>query len=68
MAFPTLTGTGERRTWIIPGGLVFRRYDRAENSFLDFARLIATAYKQAAAVSNYPRAYAREMAYSKYIK
>lgn len=50
-----------------PGGLVFRRYDRAENSFLDFARLIATAYKQAVAVSNYPRAYAREMAYSKYI-
>lgn len=50
-----------------PQGLLFRRYDRVENSFLDFARLIATVYKQAAAVSNYPRAYAREMAYSKYI-
>ena len=43
-----------------PDGLLFRRYDSPENSFLDFARLIATVYKQAAAVSHYPRAYARE--------
>ena len=50
-----------------PQGLLFRRYDRPENSFLDFARLIATAYKQAAAVSHYPRAYAHEIAYSRYI-
>ena len=50
-----------------PGGLLFRRYDSPENSFLDFARLIATVYKQAAAVSHYPRAYAREIAYSRYI-
>ena len=39
-----------------PDGLLFRRYDRAENSFLDFARLIASVYKQAAAVSHYPQA------------
>lgn len=50
-----------------PGGLLFRRYNTFENSFLDFARLIATVYKQAAAVSHYPRAYAREIAYSRYI-
>jgi len=48
-------------------GLLFRRYDRPENSFLDFGRLISTVYKQAAAVSHYPRAYAREIAYSRYI-
>ena len=50
-----------------PDGLLFRRYDRPENSFLDFARLITTVYKQAAAVSHYPAAYAREIAYSRYI-
>ena len=49
------------------GGLLFRRYDAPENSFMDFARLVATAYKQAAAVSFYPPAYAREIAYSRYI-
>lgn len=48
-------------------GLLFRRYDTAENSFLDFARLISTAYRPAATVSNYPAAYAREIAYSRYI-
>ncbi|WP_293707296.1 glucosaminidase domain-containing protein, partial [uncultured Parabacteroides sp.] len=50
-----------------PDGLLFRRYDRPENSFLDFARLIARVYKQAATVSHYPAAYAREIAYSRYI-
>lgn len=50
-----------------PKGLLFRRYDSPENSFLDFARLITTVYKQAAAVSHYPAAYAREIAYSRYI-
>ena len=49
------------------GGLQFRRYDSPQNSFLDFARLIHTAYPQAAAVSFYPEAYAQEMAYSRYI-
>lgn len=50
-----------------PGGMMFRRYDSHESSFLDFARLISTVYKQAAAVSHYPVAYAREIAYSRYI-
>lgn len=48
-------------------GLSFRRYDTAENSFLDFARLIRNAYATCADVSHFPAAYAKEMAYSKYI-
>lgn len=48
-------------------GLPFRRYDWAENSFMDFARLIRSAYSTAADVSFHPKAYAQEMAYSKYI-
>ena len=49
------------------GGLLFRRYDTPEHSFQDFARLVFTAYPQAAAVSAYPAAYAQEIAYSRYI-
>ena len=49
------------------GGLLFRRYDTPEHSFLDFARLVFSAYPQAAAVSAYPAAYAQEIAYSRYI-
>lgn len=69
-----LTGYGVVNTYWHGGkvsleenGLLFRRYDAPENSFLDFARLISTAYRLAAAVSNYPAAYAREIAYSRYI-
>lgn len=49
------------------GGLLFRRYDTPEHSFMDFARLISSVYPQAAAVSFYPEAYAQEIAYSRYI-
>lgn len=49
------------------GGLLFRRYDTPEHSFLDFTRLVFTAYPQATAVSTYPAAYAQEIAYSRYI-
>ena len=49
------------------GGLLVRRYDTPEHSFMDFARLISSAYPQAAAVSFYPEAYAQEIAYSRYI-
>lgn len=48
-------------------GLVFRSYDTPVHSFLDFGRLIATAYKAAAAVSHLPEAYAHEIAYSPYL-
>ena len=49
------------------GPLLFRRYDTPEHSFMDFARLVSSAYPQAAAVSFYPEAYAQEIAYSRYI-
>ncbi len=48
-------------------GLVFRSYDTPLNSFLDFGRLISSAYKPAAAVSHLYDAYAHEIAYSPYI-
>lgn len=47
--------------------LFFRRYETDEDSFLDFARLITTSYKLAASVSYQPTAYAKEIAYSRYI-
>ena len=47
--------------------LDFRRYDTAENSFLDFARLIRNSYRPAWSVSNDMAAYAKEIAYSPYI-
>lgn len=49
------------------GGLPFRKYADTQSSFFDYARLIATAYPVAAAASYYPAAFAREIAYSKYI-
>ncbi len=45
----------------------FRRYDTAENSFLDFARLIRNGYRSAWSVSTDIVAYAKEIAYSPYI-
>lgn len=47
--------------------LDFRCYDTRENSFLDFARLIRNGYRQAWQVSRDPQAYAKEIAYSRYI-
>lgn len=47
--------------------LSFRCYKTPEDSFMDFARLIHTAYPVAASLSNHPAAYAKEIAYSKYI-
>lgn len=52
---------------LVPGGLSFRKYADTQSSFFDYARLIVTAYPAAAAVSYYPSAFAREIAYSKYI-
>lgn len=45
----------------------FRKYLTHRDSILDFARLIRSAYIQAAALSYHPATYAREIAYSKYI-
>lgn len=47
--------------------LQFRIYTMPEQSFLDFARLITTAYPFAAAMSFHPEAYAKEISYSRYI-
>ena len=47
--------------------LWFRSYESTEDSFMDFARLIHTAYPVAASLSAHPSAYAKEIAYSKYI-
>ena len=55
------------RVELVPRGLPFRKYSDTQSSFLDYARLIVTAYPAAAAVSYYPSAFAHEIAYSKYI-
>lgn len=47
--------------------LWFRKYTSTEDSFMDFARLIRSIYPVAAALSFKPTAYAKEIAYSKYI-
>ena len=47
--------------------LLFRRYDSARNSYLDFARLLVCSYPQAAAMSRFPADYAKAIAYSPYI-
>ncbi|WP_293712155.1 glucosaminidase domain-containing protein [uncultured Parabacteroides sp.] len=47
--------------------LWFRKYETPEDSFMDYARLIHTAYPVAASVSHSPSAFAKEIAYSKYI-
>lgn len=47
--------------------LTFRAYASAEDSFMDFARLISSAYPLAHSMSFHPEAYAKEIAYSRYI-
>ena len=48
-------------------GLPFRRYDTMENSFMDYCRLIRSSYPTSADLSFYPAAFAKSIAYSKYI-
>jgi len=48
-------------------GLYFRKYGDTRHSFLDYARLIRTCYPVAADVSHHPEAFAKEIAYSRYI-
>lgn len=48
-------------------GLTFRRYDTMENSFMDYCRLIRGSYRTSADLSFYPAAFAKSIAYSKYI-
>lgn len=49
------------------GGLSFRRYDTMENSFMDYCRLIRGSYRTSADLSFHPAAFAKSIAYSKYI-
>lgn len=69
-----ITGYGRKNLWwpgtkvcLREGSLPFRTYPDAEHSFMDYARLIRTAYPLAADVSFNPPAFAKEIAYSKYI-
>ena len=48
-------------------GLPFRRYDTMENSFMDYCRLIRGSYRTSADPSFHPAAFAKSIAYSKYI-
>lgn len=48
-------------------GLRFRKYNTTADSFMDYARLIRTCYPQAANLSRFPEAFAKEIAYSRYI-
>ena len=48
-------------------GLTFSRYDTMENSFMDYCRLIRGSYRTSADLSFHPAAFAKSIAYSKYI-
>ncbi len=69
-----ITGYGNKNNYW-PGYLVklnsnsleFRAYRNATESFFDYGRLIRSAYPTAAEMSFYPEAFAKEIAYSKYI-
>lgn len=61
---------GEKTNPADEGGgshLLFRCYACAGDSFMDFARLIRSVYPIAASLSYKPAAYAKEIAYSRYI-
>ena len=69
-----ITAYGKKNLWwdgakacLAEGSLLFRAYPDALHSFMDYARLIRTAYPMAADVSNNPQAFAKEIAYSRYI-
>jgi len=47
--------------------LKFRKYGDTQSSFLDYARLIRQCYPCAADMSFHPVAFAKEIAYSRYI-
>ena len=67
---PYLYWNGEKTEPVSEGGsshLLFRIYNSDLSGFMDFARLIRTAYPVAASFSYRPEAYAKEIAYSKYI-
>lgn len=67
---PNVYWNGDKTPLADEGGashLQFRVYATCGDSFMDFARLIRAAYPLAASLSYHPRAYAKEIAYSRYI-
>lgn len=69
-----ITAYGKKNLWwpgekvcLGEGSLPFRTYPDPLHSFMDYARLIRTAYPIAADVSFNPSAFAKEISYSKYI-
>lgn len=62
----TATHSWKGRSRLAGTGLRFRCYDHPQQSFDDFARLITTRYKEAAAAKNLEE-YAHRIAYSPYI-
>lgn len=69
-----MTGYGKGNRWwpgttVKPGksSLAFRTYPAPEDSFMDYARLLRQVYPLAANMSAFPKAFAREIAYSRYI-
>lgn len=67
---PNVYWNGDKTPLSDEGGashLQFRVYATSDDSFMDFARLIRAAYPLAASLSYHPRAYAKEIAYSRYI-
>ena len=67
---PSLYWKGAKTLKAEDGGishLQFRIYESVEQSFFDFARLICKVYPTATSLSYHPEAYAKEIAYSRYI-
>lgn len=69
-----ITAYGKKNRWwdgskvqLSSNSLQFRTYPDALHSFMDYARLIRSAYPVAAELSSDPQAFAKEIAYSKYI-
>ena len=69
-----ITAYGKKNVWWKGEGIElgahsirFRVYDTLHDSFMDYARLIRSVYPFAADVSDDPKAFARKIAYSKYI-
>ncbi len=69
-----ITGYGKRNEYwqghsvqLGEKSLQFRTYATVQDSFYDYARLIRSAYSPAADMSYHPEAFAKEIAYSKYI-
>lgn len=69
-----ITAYGRKNPWwngtsvrLCENSLLFRTYPDALSGFMDYCRLIRTAYASAADVSHDPKAFARTISQSKYL-